>query len=60
MREPPAGPAAPLAEVVKALAALEWPHIYPDPEARKLRAALAADCGVPMEYLMAGAPAPAP
>lgn len=37
-----------------ALAKLEFPHIYPDPEARRLRAALAADCGVPAENLLAG------
>ena len=45
----------PTAEVALALAKLEFPHIYPDPEARRLRAALAADCGVPAENLMAGA-----
>jgi histidinol-phosphate/aromatic aminotransferase/cobyric acid decarboxylase-like protein len=43
------------AEVAQALAKLEFPHIYPDPEARRLRAALAADCGVPADNLMAGA-----
>ena len=43
------------AEVAEALAALQFPHIYPDPEARRLRAALAKECGVPAENLMAGA-----
>ncbi len=42
------------AEVAQALAALEFPHIYPDPEARRLRAALAKECGVPAENIMAG------
>lgn len=44
-----------LAEVAQELAKLEFPHIYPDPEARRLRAALAEDCGVPAQNLMAGA-----
>lgn len=38
-----------------ALAHLQFPHIYPDPESRTLRAALAADCGVPAENLLVGA-----
>ena len=42
------------AEVLEALASLQFPHIYPDPEVRRLRAALAADCGVPAENLVAG------
>lgn len=37
------------------LAKLQFPHIYPDPEARRLRAALAEDCGIPAEHIMAGA-----
>lgn len=44
-----------IAEVAQELAKLQFPHIYPDPEARRLRAALAEDCGVPAEYIMAGA-----
>lgn len=48
----------PRTEVALALAKLEFPHIYPDPEARRLRAALAADCGVPAENLMAGTSLP--
>jgi histidinol-phosphate aminotransferase len=38
-----------------ALANLEFPHIYPDPESRSLRQALAAHTGVPAELIMAGA-----
>jgi len=37
-----------------ALAEMEFPHIYPDPESRALRAALAEFTGVPAEYLLAG------
>lgn len=50
--ENPYGP-SPLAR--QALAQLDFPHIYPDPESRALRAALAAFTGVPAEYLLAGA-----
>jgi histidinol-phosphate aminotransferase len=39
----------------RALAELEYPHIYPDPESRLLRLALARFTGLPVEYLMAGA-----
>lgn len=38
-----------------ALAALCFPHIYPDPESRALRKALAEFTGVPQEHLLAGA-----
>jgi histidinol-phosphate aminotransferase len=37
-----------------ALANVEFAHIYPDPESRALREALAEFTGVPAEYLMAG------
>ena len=37
-----------------ALAEMEFPHIYPDPESRALRAALADFTGVPVENLLAG------
>lgn len=50
--ENPYGP-SPLAR--KALAELEFPHIYPDPESRALRAGLAQFTGLPEEYLLAGA-----
>ncbi|HSV86931.1 MAG TPA: histidinol-phosphate transaminase [Levilinea sp.] len=50
--ENPYGPSPCVAD---ALATLAYSHIYPDPEARALRAGLAAFTGVPQEYLMAGA-----
>ena len=50
--ENPYGP-APRAR--QALAELAFPHIYPDPESRALRAALGRFTGVPQEYLLAGA-----
>jgi histidinol-phosphate aminotransferase len=37
-----------------ALAEMEYPHIYPDPESRALRAALAKFTDVPVENLLAG------
>jgi histidinol-phosphate aminotransferase len=40
--------------VLQALAAMSYPHIYPDPESRHLRRALADYTGMPMEYLLAG------
>ncbi len=39
----------------QALAELPFAHIYPDPESRLLRAALAGFTGLPEEYLLAGA-----
>jgi histidinol-phosphate aminotransferase len=36
------------------VADLKYPHIYPDPESRRLRAALAAECAVPTENLLVG------
>lgn len=39
----------------KALAELRWGNIYPDPESRALRQAIAAYIGVPAEHIMAGA-----
>ncbi|NOY99170.1 MAG: histidinol-phosphate transaminase [Chloroflexi bacterium] len=44
-----------LPAVTEALAALPYPHIYPDPESRGLRRALAEYHGVPFENLLAGA-----
>ncbi|MEZ0397043.1 MAG: histidinol-phosphate transaminase [Anaerolineales bacterium] len=41
--------------VRRALAEMEYAHIYPDPESRALRRALAEYTGVPMENLLAGA-----
>jgi histidinol-phosphate aminotransferase len=48
-------PYGPLTVVREALASMEFPHIYPDPESRALRKSLQAFTGVPAEYLMAGA-----
>jgi histidinol-phosphate aminotransferase len=48
-------PYGPLTVVREALASMEFPHIYPDPESRALRKSLAEFTGVPAEYLMAGA-----
>ncbi len=50
--ENPYGP-SPLAS--KALAELQFAHIYPDPESRELREALSVFCGTPPEHLLAGA-----
>jgi histidinol-phosphate aminotransferase len=50
--ENPYGPPEPVRE---ALAGLPFPHIYPDPESRVLRAALASYSSVPEENLLAGA-----
>jgi histidinol-phosphate aminotransferase len=41
--------------VREALADLAYPHIYPDPESRALRAGLELFTCIPSEYLMAGA-----
>ena len=41
--------------VRQALADLSFGHIYPDPESRRLRAAVSASSGVPMENILAGA-----
>ena len=43
---------APLARL--ALAEMDYPHIYPDPESRALRAALAEFSGAPAENLLPG------
>ena len=48
-------PYGPLPQVRAALAELAFPHIYPDPESRALRQALAEFTQVPAEYLLAGA-----
>ena len=42
-------------QVRAALANLPYTHIYPDPESRALRTALADSTGVPAEFLLAGA-----
>lgn len=33
---------------------MKFPYIYPDPESRRLRAALAEDSGLDAEYLLVG------
>ena len=48
-------PYGPSPKVGKALSQLAFPHIYPDPESRALRAALAEFTGVPIKNLVAGA-----
>jgi len=48
-------PYGPLPAVRQALATLAFPHIYPDPESRALRRALAEFTGVAPEFLLAGA-----
>jgi len=48
-------PYGPSPRVTAALASLPYVHIYPDPEARALRAALADFTGVPENFIMAGA-----
>ena len=47
-------PYGPSPHVRQALAAMAYPHIYPDPESRHLRRALADYAGVPMDYLLVG------
>ena len=49
-------PYGPPAAVREALGSLQFPHIYPDPETRRLRSALADSTGVPMENLLVPAP----
>ncbi len=48
-------PYGPLPEVLEALSALPYAHIYPDPESRQLRAALAEWHDLPVDNLLAGA-----
>ena len=48
-------PYGPPPQVQDALAHLHYTHVYPDPESRALRAAVAEFTGVPAEYLLAGA-----
>jgi len=48
-------PYGPPTAVLRALANLQYAHIYPDPESRLLRSALSAATGVPAQHLLAGA-----
>ena len=47
-------PYGPSPKMRDALAAMPYPHIYPDPESRHLRRALADYTGLPGDYLLAG------
>lgn len=47
-------PYGPPPEVAAALGGLKFPHVYPDPETRALRAALAPSLGVPIEQVLVG------
>jgi len=47
-------PYGPPPEVLEALGSMPFPNIYPDPQSRLLRAALAEDVGVPAENLLVG------
>mmetsp|Transcript_5707 Transcript_5707/g.16712 ORF Transcript_5707/g.16712 Transcript_5707/m.16712 type:complete len:358 (+) Transcript_5707:706-1779(+) len=47
-------PYGPPPEVFSALKNIEFPHIYPDPESRKLRGLLAQECRIPAENIMIG------
>ncbi|KAI5678371.1 hypothetical protein M9H77_09321 [Catharanthus roseus] len=47
-------PYGPPPEVFDALGEMKFPYIYPDPESRRLRAALAEDSGLESDYILAG------
>ncbi|XP_030501408.2 histidinol-phosphate aminotransferase, chloroplastic isoform X1 [Cannabis sativa] len=47
-------PYGPPPEVFEALGSLKFPYIYPDPESRRLRAALAEDSGLEAKYILVG------
>jgi histidinol-phosphate aminotransferase len=47
-------PYGPSPKVREALAAMLYPHIYPDPESRHLRRALADYTRLPLDYVLAG------
>ncbi|XP_071723257.1 histidinol-phosphate aminotransferase, chloroplastic-like, partial [Rutidosis leptorrhynchoides] len=47
-------PYGPPPEVFEALGQLKFPYVYPDPESRQLRAALAADSGLESDYILVG------
>jgi histidinol-phosphate aminotransferase len=48
-------PYGPLPAVAEALAQLPYAHVYPDPESRELRQALAAHHDLPVENILSGA-----
>lgn len=41
-------------QVMEALGKMQFPNIYPDPESRRLRAALAEDSGLGAEHILVG------
>ena len=45
-------PYGPPPEVLEALGSMQFPNIYPDPETRRLRAALSELNDIPMEHLL--------
>ncbi|KAE8706553.1 Histidinol-phosphate aminotransferase [Hibiscus syriacus] len=47
-------PYGPPLEVLEALGSLKFPSIYPEPESRQLRAALAEDSGIESDYTLVG------
>lgn len=47
-------PYGPPPEVMEALGSIRFPYVYPDPESRRLRAALAQDSGLESEYILVG------
>ncbi|GFH06005.1 aminotran_1_2 domain-containing protein [Haematococcus lacustris] len=47
-------PYGPPPEVREALGSMSFPHIYPDPETRQLRKALAEMNDIPAEHLLVG------
>jgi len=47
-------PYGPPPEVREALGSMPFPHIYPDPETRTLRKALAEMSGIPVEHILVG------
>ncbi|KAE8008828.1 hypothetical protein FH972_005301 [Carpinus fangiana] len=40
--------------VFEALGSIKFPYVYPDPESRRLRAAVAKDSGLESDYILAG------
>ncbi|CAJ2666178.1 unnamed protein product [Trifolium pratense] len=47
-------PYGPPPEVMEALGSIQFPYVYPDPESRRLREALAQDSGLESEYILVG------
>ncbi|MCL7025007.1 hypothetical protein MKW94_030024 [Papaver nudicaule] len=47
-------PYGPPPQVVEALGKMKFAHIYPDPQNRRLRAALAEDSGIDSEHILVG------